>query len=117
MAFVRQKRTEPTKGASMLLRIRDLRKQRGLTIQALADAIGVTKSHVSEMERGVKPISSRHLESIARALGCCPADLIASGAMDPEILDHIRLLERLSPEDRAAVVRHAESLARRVVPH
>jgi len=51
------------------MKIRELRKRRGLTLHQLAFLSGVTKSYVSKIERSGKlpPFSTLH--SIARALG------------------------------------------------
>ncbi len=54
----------------MKLRIRELRKQRGLTIADLADMIDKTPGYISMLERGAnqKKPSTTLLEEIARAL-------------------------------------------------
>ena len=49
--------------------IRDLRKARGMTIQALADTIGRSVGYVSQIERNISAVSIPVLDEIARALG------------------------------------------------
>ncbi|NVK32582.1 MAG: helix-turn-helix transcriptional regulator [Gammaproteobacteria bacterium] len=45
-----------------------LRKYRGLTMQQLADAVGVSKSYISKLENGDKQGSIETLKAIAQAL-------------------------------------------------
>ena len=49
--------------------VRDLRKARGLTLQALADEIGRSVGYVSQIERNLSVISIPVLKEIAEALG------------------------------------------------
>ena len=48
--------------------LRGARGLRDLTQQALADRIGVHKSHISEMERDVRPIGKAMAKRLAEAL-------------------------------------------------
>ncbi|WP_157960050.1 helix-turn-helix domain-containing protein [Albibacillus kandeliae] len=48
--------------------IRELRRSRGLTLTELANAIGRSVGHLSELERGVSPITLDTLDKIARRL-------------------------------------------------
>jgi transcriptional regulator with XRE-family HTH domain len=48
--------------------IRELRRARGLTLTDLAGAIGRSVGHLSELERGVSPITLDTLDKIARRL-------------------------------------------------
>jgi transcriptional regulator with XRE-family HTH domain len=52
------------------------RKHRGLTQQALADAAGIAKSYVSELERGNRPYNQELLIDLSRPLRCDEEDLI-----------------------------------------
>lgn len=96
----------------MLLRIKELRKARGLTVEQLAQAAGMSKSYVSELENGRKQINGRRLENIAAILGVTAPDLIADPAVSADIKGHLDVFRDLSPEDQAAVQRHALSLLR-----
>jgi transcriptional regulator with XRE-family HTH domain len=49
-------------------RLRDLRRRRGLTLQALSEESGVSTGMISQMERGVSSPSIRTLQRIAEAL-------------------------------------------------
>lgn len=50
-------------------RIRELRTERGLSIAALAASAGLSKGHLSSVERGLVLITVNTLEVTARALG------------------------------------------------
>jgi transcriptional regulator with XRE-family HTH domain len=49
-------------------RIRQLRRERKLSQEALADLAGVGRSYMSGIERGVRNCSTLHLYRIARVL-------------------------------------------------
>ena len=77
-------------------RIRALRHRRGLTVEALAAAVGIHKGHLSRIERGEKAPSIATLEAIGRALGAPMAELFGEVAADGDVL----VVRR---EDRAVV--------------
>ena len=49
--------------------LREVRKERGLTLRQVAEGAHVSVSYLAEIERGEKDPSSRVLESIAEGLG------------------------------------------------
>jgi transcriptional regulator with XRE-family HTH domain len=49
-------------------RIRLFRNQKGMSLEELGEKIGVSKSFVSKIENGKKPISLERIESISKAL-------------------------------------------------
>ena len=51
-------------------RIADLRKQRGITQQTLADLTGMQRNHISRIESGKYSVGFDTLPAIAEALGC-----------------------------------------------
>lgn len=114
---VRYKRRDfegkPPYPVAMRLRINDLRKAKGLTVEALAARAGISKSYLSEMSSGKKPINSNRLEAVARALGVQPVDLIDGQSVTPDLMAHIHMLSELSDADREAVLSHTEALARK----
>ncbi len=57
--------------------IERLRRERGMTREALADGSGVSASYLSEVERGFKRPSTDVLAKIAQALGLAPSQLLA----------------------------------------
>ena len=62
--------TEETKMANLLgAKIKELRKEKGLTLEQLAELIGSGKSYIWELEnKGVKRPSAEKLAAIAKAL-------------------------------------------------
>jgi transcriptional regulator with XRE-family HTH domain len=88
-------------------RIRELRQLRGLTLQALADASGLSTSMLSLVERGRASPSIGSLIVIASALGVTMSDLLVQGA-DAEEKIVVRAAE-------ARVVETAEHVVRRLL--
>ncbi len=56
-------------------RIADLRREKGLTQEALAEAMGVSRNHVADIELGVRNTGVWSLLLICRALTVAPAAL------------------------------------------
>lgn len=94
----------------MRLRLKEIRKERGLTTQQLADLSGMSQSYVSDIENGRKTLNARRMEALAKALDVSPLDLLADRDVSEEISLHLEVLRKLTPEDRAAVLRHARGL-------
>lgn len=93
----------------MAARIKDLRKEKGLTLEQVADIVGVGKSTVRKWETGMIANMKRDkIASLAKALGTTPAYLM--GWDEKEIsLSELPLTEgekrmlsifRQIPEDR-----------------
>ena len=59
-------------------RIRELRLQRGVSQEALADLAGVGRSYMSGIERGVRNCSTLHLLRLAKTLGVRVGELFDS---------------------------------------
>lgn len=55
-------------------RLRDLRNEKGLTQQELADRTELTKGYISQLERDLTVPSVPTLLDILQCLGCSPAD-------------------------------------------
>ena len=62
-------------------RLRELRKQKGLSIKALAEQTELSSSFISQVERGVSSVSFASLHSFCRALGVSLAEFF--GESDP----------------------------------
>ncbi|AKX94641.1 transcriptional regulator [Moorella thermoacetica] len=60
-------------------RIRELREERGYSLQDLAQRAGVSVSYLSEIERGAKRPSLKTLDKVARALNLPREQLIETG--------------------------------------
>ena len=91
------------------LRIRELRKAKGLTIGELADKVGVSTPHMSQVERGLKNLNNHLLTRIAAALEVQPEALISSSNRDDlgRLLD---LIADLPEEDVERLRQFAEAL-------
>ena len=86
--------------------IRQWRLFRGLTLEQLAERVGVTHGALSQLERGIINYTQPMLENLAFALQCEPADLIMR---DPNsdtwsILDSVRGLPEGEQRRIAAVI-------------
>jgi transcriptional regulator with XRE-family HTH domain len=64
--------------------IREWRNREGLTLQELAERIGIDHSYLSRVERGARPYNQWLLETIGRVLGVDPASLLARNPYDQE---------------------------------
>ena len=60
----------------MKIRIRELRKTRGMTLQVLADLVGTTPQTVQRLETSNMTVSTDWLDKFAQAFGVEPADLL-----------------------------------------
>lgn len=98
---------------AMRLKINELRKAKGLTVEALAEAAGYSKSYMSELASGKKQFNARVLDSLARVFECNPLDLIDDTDLEDGILEHIKKLSQLSEEDQRAIFHHADALLSR----
>jgi len=58
-------------------RLRKLRKGRGWTQVQMADALGIDRSYISDMERGKKNVCLPILEVIAQGFGISIAKLLS----------------------------------------
>ncbi|RAL23060.1 hypothetical protein DL240_09240 [Lujinxingia litoralis] len=91
------------------LAIRDIRTQRGLTQQELADAIGVSKMTISRWER--QPPPEDRLPEIARALQCSVRALLERAA--GQAVESLRLeCSHVRSDAEANAWRNAIALAR-----
>jgi transcriptional regulator with XRE-family HTH domain len=58
-------------------RLRELRRERGLSQEAFAHEVGLDRSYVGGIERGERNVSLENICLIAAALGVPPAELFA----------------------------------------
>jgi transcriptional regulator with XRE-family HTH domain len=73
-------------------RIRLLRKLRGLSQQALAEAAGVTFQQIQKYERGANRVSASMLARIASALDTPVAEMFGDGAPASGAIDEVAAL-------------------------
>jgi len=81
---------EATASTQVGPRIREFRKQRGLTLRSLAARAGLSIGFLSQVERGISSIGLTALGSVASALGHSVADFFdtpaTAGAGDPVVV-------------------------------
>ncbi|MOA34323.1 HTH-type transcriptional regulator SinR [compost metagenome] len=97
-------------------RIRALRKEQGLSQEALGEKGGFHFSYIGQIERGEKNISLQSLAKVASALEVSVVQLFAYAyeegeLMDIDINDIMMMLKRSSPEK----VRIAKNVIREIV--
>ena len=102
----KQKRKNEVLAVRVGGRVKALRRQRGITQIALAEAIGVEPETVSRLERGSALPSLEKLEKVSDALDASLADLVGHGstlAKDQAAIIAEKLT-KLSSKDRSFVV-------------
>lgn len=62
------------------MRLKEIRKQNGLSAEALAKEIGVTQAAVANWENNRRSMNVETLIRLAEVLGCTPNDLLGFGA-------------------------------------
>lgn len=98
--------------SGMALRIKQLREAAGLTQAELGDKAGVSRSQLSEIENERKPANTIRLGAIAKALGVAVEDLFTEGSAEAYRQLILDLMRDMTDEDRAAVLRVAQALAK-----
>ena len=97
-------------------RLRDLRQQRKLTSKDVADAVGITQSHLCAIERGTSPNPRfKVLRALAGYYGVSISELV--GESDGELTRQARQLsywfdQRLSERDRDLLFAMADKMQR-----
>lgn len=83
-------------------RVRHLRKQRGLALDALSAASGVSRSMISLIERGESSPTAAVLNKLADALGVSLASLFSEGSPDVPVQPLSRRNEQAAWTDPAS---------------
>lgn len=100
-------------GYDMPNRIAVLRRERGLSLTALAAAVGTTKAQIQKLERGDRRLTLDWMQRIAPALKVRISDLLPpekESQMDPAEKEIINLVSQLSEQDRFVIVQVAKRL-------
>jgi transcriptional regulator with XRE-family HTH domain len=91
----------------LAVRLKQLRVARGKSLQEVADAVGASKAHIWDLERGAsKNPSLELLKSLSTFYDVPVADLInenPAGAEDPQLAVMYRNLTELSETDRETI--------------
>ena len=62
--------------------VRRLRQERGLSIEALADEVGLAYTYVGQIERGTRNPTLGVVERFARAFGVEPLELLKAATAE-----------------------------------
>lgn len=98
-------------------RLRELRKQKGLSQTELGERVEVHYTHIGRYERGVSRPAADTLKRLADALGVS-GDYLLEGAVeeaararfeDRELLQQFQEIEKLPEEDKAVVKRFLDA--------
>jgi transcriptional regulator with XRE-family HTH domain len=90
--------------------LKQWRKHRGYTQERLAEMTNMSVGYLSDLEKGKRRYNQDHLEVLAEALRCEPADLIMRDPTDPEGLWSI--YDDLQPVERRQLVEIGKTLKR-----
>lgn len=96
------------------LRIRDVRKAKKLTLAELAEQIGISSPHLSEVERGHKNLNNHLIKRLCEALDCQPKDLFSDEGAE-ESAGWIALkgaIKDMSDDQLKLVIEHAELISK-----
>ena len=77
-------------------RLKDLRKQAGLTQVGVAEKLGISQPAYASWERGVKKPTQDHLVKIAQTLNVSVDYLVGNSEEKADELDNIELLFRMN---------------------
>lgn len=80
-------------------RIRELRKERGISAKEIAVTLGVSSSFISGIEKGTNKCSLENLDKICTVLGVSLAEFFAdrNPELSPELLQVLEKTKKLSP--------------------
>jgi len=68
--------SNPTPESTLGANIARVRRECGLSQEALAERAELHRTYISDIERGNRNVSVRNIFQIANALGCEPGDLL-----------------------------------------
>jgi len=115
MANANAAKTPPPDGFAE--RLRELRKQKGLSQSELGERVEVHYTHIGRYERGVSRPAADTLKRLADALGVS-GDYLLEGAVeeaararfeDRELLQQFQEIEKLPEEDKVVVKRFLDA--------
>ncbi len=97
----------------MKYRLKELRLERELTLQQLADKVGTNRSYLSNIENGHRKPSDPMLRDLAQALGVTELELIAGEtAEESRAIEIMRIFMTLPDGDKDALRQIASSMSR-----
>jgi transcriptional regulator with XRE-family HTH domain len=92
-------------------RVREWRLKRGFTLKALAADARLAFAHLSKIELGQRELTQEAMDRLALALGCLPADLLATdrGGLTEQERYLVETYRQVPAAGRAAINAVAES--------
>lgn len=90
--------------------IRQWRKAKNLSLEALAARVPMDKGNLSKVERGLLPYNQEMLERLADALGTEPASLLMRDPSDPDGI--WTLMDLAKPGIKRQIIEVAATLVR-----
>lgn len=91
--------------ASVGLRVRELREQKGLSRRQLSEISGVSQRYLAQLETGAGNITIGLLRSVARAVDCSAAELAAERlGPDAPIADLLKYYRNASTEQQSRLI-------------
>lgn len=94
-------------------RIKEQRKKNKLTQEQLSEKLGISKNHLSAIERGVYRVQIETLVMIINCLGCTADDLFCDVIDKGYMIKSSRLsekIEKLSPEEQSRILAVVDTL-------
>lgn len=94
-------------------RIKEQRKKNKLTQEQLSEKLGISKNHLSAIERGVYRVQIETLVMIINCLGCTADDLFCDVIDNGYMIKSSRLsekIEKLSPEEQNRILAVVDTL-------
>jgi transcriptional regulator with XRE-family HTH domain len=79
-------------------RIKQLRLERGLSLQQLAEKIGVSESHLSRVEAGLRGLHLSKIEALANVLGQTAGEVLSN-----QLMGYLPGLEAYTPPKGSAI--------------
>ena len=95
----------------MRFRIKELRKQKGLTQLQVSEMIGTSRAYLTQIESGTRRVNEDLLDKIAAALGCKPSDLIDDGGVPESVQRITDLVQSMEPNEQQKVLDYALLIA------
>lgn len=99
-------------------RIKEQRKKNKLTQEQLSEKLGISKNHLSAIERGVYRVQIETLVMIINCLGCTADDLFCDVIDKGYMIKSSRLsekIEKLSPEEQNRILAVVDTLVENAV--
>lgn len=80
-------------------RVRALRQQRGLSMTAVAQAVGITYQQIQKIEKGINRLAASRAVEIAAILKCRPIELMPAASIEDDVSQLGLALDGLSKQE------------------